>query len=530
MIMQDTLPANPRAALLTASACCALIVLDTNIVAVALPAIATDLSATFVEIEWVVSAYMLAFAAGLLSGGALADSYGRRRMLLVGLALFVVASLGCGLAQTALQLNVARAAKGVGAALLLPAALASIAHAFHEEAARARAWAFWGACMGVAMMIAPALGGAISQGLGWRWVFLLNLPVGAMLAWSVWRHVAPSRDPGAARLDFWGSLFFCASLFLLIWALIDANQLGWSHAATWGRLAGSAALLALFVLVERLQQRPMVDLTLLRIPRLRGALLAMAAYAGCAQVMMTLMPFYLQISLDFPGLQAGLGMLPFAVTLLLFPRVGVSLSRRLSPGAMLATGLALVGTGNLLAAWAAWAGGYLPFALAMAVTGSGAGLLNGDTQKNIMACIPRDRAGMASGMSTTTRFTAIVLAFALLSALLAHQAETRLSRELGVTAHADGLAGRIVARLAGGDLAGAMQEAPASQQTMLAPLARQAYAQGFAWALLAAGIMAWLAAWRVRSLMRHPLPGASTPSGAGPSPTKRSPTPGSVTM
>lgn len=495
-----------RGVLLTASAACALIVLDTNIVAVTLPRIAHDLQATFVDIEWVVSAYMLTFAAGLLPAGGLADRFGRKRMLLIGLAIFTLASLGCGLAGTVLQLNVARAVKGVGAALLLTAALATIAHVFHEERARARAWAFWGACMGSAMLVAPSLGGVISQWVGWRWVFLLNLPVCVLLAVMVVRHVGESRDDRAARLDGWGSLFLSGSLFLLVWALIDANRIGWLHGQTLARGLGGVLLLAAFVGVERLQQRPMVDLALFRNPRFLGALLAMAAYAGCAQVMMTFMPFHLQVGLGFSAVDTGLAMVPFGLAMLVFPRIGVVLSRRLDGSVMLASGLLLVGVGNALAAWAATTVQYLPFALATTVLGAGAGLLNGDTQKNIMACVPRERSGMASGLSTTTRFSAIVLAFGVLGGLLAYRTQALLAEAAAQVPALAGVSDSIVSRLVAGDMRGALAVLP-MDAAVLQPVLRTAFAGGFAWVMLAAAAAALVGSAVVYGLMRpRPVP------------------------
>ena len=296
---------SPRLTLLTASGVCSLIVLDTNIVAVTLPTIARDLGANFADIEWVVSAYMLAFAALLLPAGSIADRFGRQKTLLCGLGIFILASIGCGAAPNALFLDIARAIKGVGAALLLTSALASIGHTFHDEVARAKAWAFWGACMGVAMTAAPTVGGLITEYMGWRWIFYLNLPVGLLLMVMVWRAVPESRDTQSARLDPWGSLAFSASLLCLIWGLIEANRIGWSNPLTYARLIGGALLLGLFVVIERMQRRPMVDLQLFKHPRFIGALLGMFAYAGCAQVMMTLLPFYLQNGLGFSAIASG---------------------------------------------------------------------------------------------------------------------------------------------------------------------------------------------------------------------------------
>ena len=497
---------SPRLTLLTASGVCSLIVLDTNIVAVTLPSIARDLGANFADIEWVVSAYMLAFAALLLPAGSIADRFGRKKTLVWGLSIFILASLGCGAAPNALFLDIARAIKGVGAALLLTSALATIGHTFHDDVERAKAWAFWGACMGVAMTAAPTLGGLITEYLGWRWIFYLNLPVGLALMALVLRAIPESRDTQSARLDPWGSLAFSASLLCLMWGLIEANRIGWDNPLTYARLIGGAALLGVFVLVERVQQRPMVDLQLFRHPRFIGALLGMFAYAGCAQVMMTLLPFYLQNSLGFSAIDSGLGMLPFALTLLICPRIGARLAGRLTPATMMAGGLTLVGSGNLLSAWAVNVGGYLPFALAIAVTGAGAGLLNGDTQKNIMVCVPRDRAGMASGMSTTMRFSAIMLAIGVYGALLSRHSEQLLSASIGAQwqAQVNGIASRVVA----GDMSAAMGLLPESARALVQPLARQAFVGGFSAVLWVAGVFGLLGALVVGMLMRNPIPSA----------------------
>ncbi|MDF0730775.1 MFS transporter [Pseudomonas entomophila] len=504
------MPASARLTLLTASSVCALIILDTNIVAVSLPSIARDLSGSFADIEWVVSAYLLAFAASLLPAGSLADRFGRRRMLLLGLALFGLASLACGAAPGLVFLDLARAAKGIGAALLLTAALAAIGHRFHEPEARLRAWAFWGACMGATITFAPLLGGLIASTLGWRWIFYINLPLVAVLAWMVLRSVEESRDSAAARLDPLGSLTFAGSLGYLIWALIDANRVGWDSAPTLGRLVIAAFLFGLFVMVERNQARPMVDLQLMRSGRFIGALLGMFAYAACAQVMMTLLPLYLQNGLQLPALAAGAGMLPFAVAMLLTPRLGMRLAARFSPAQVFALGLLLVGLGNLLCAAAAAQGGYASFALASLVLGAGAGLLNGDTQKNIMACVPRERTGMASGLSTTTRFGAIVLAIGILGGILASRSGQLLREAMASVAPGQlGQVGEMATRVAAGDLSAALAVLDPALREAIAPLARQAFIGGFEALLQTAGVAALVFAMVVGVLLGRPLPASA---------------------
>lgn len=496
-----------RFTLFTASAVCALIILDTNIVAVSLPSIARDLSGSFADIEWVVSAYLLAFAALLLPAGSLADRFGRRRMLQLGLGLFGLASLACGAAPTLVFLDIARAAKGVGAALLLTSALAAIGHRFHEPEARMRAWAFWGACMGATITFAPLLGGLIASTLGWRWIFYINLPLVAVLAVMVRRSVEESRDSAAARLDPFGSLTFAGSLGYLIWALIDANQVGWGSAQTLGRLVIAAFLFGLFILVERNQARPMIDLQLMRSARFIGALLGMFAYAACAQVMMTLLPLYLQNGLQLSALAAGAGMLPFALAMLLTPRLGMRLSARLSSAQVFALGLLLVGAGNLLCGAAASYGGYLSFALASIVLGAGAGLLNGDTQKNIMACVPRERTGMASGLSTTTRFGAIVLAIGILGGILAARSGQLLREAVaGVAPRQLDKVGDMATRVAAGDLPAALAMVDPALRETLAPLAQHAFIGGFETVLQSAGVAALVFAVVVGVLLGRPLP------------------------
>ncbi|AET94675.1 major facilitator superfamily (plasmid) [Burkholderia sp. YI23] len=478
--------ASDRFVLLTASATCALITLDTNVVAVALPSIARDFHAGFAEVEWVVSAYMVAFAACLLPAGALADRIGRRKMLIAGLAVFFLASLGCGLAPSALALNIARAAKGVGAAMLLTSALAIIANTFHEGAARARAWAVWGTCMGVSTTIAPLVGGVITQWAGWRWIFLMNLPICALLAYCAWRGIRESRNPHAGALDLAGSALFAAALALGIWALIDAQADGWTDWRTEARLVACAALFAVFVRVQRSRAHAMIDLALFRQPRFVAAVLAMFGYAACAQVMMTFLPLYLQNAFGLPAVRAGIGMLPFAIAMVVGPYIGASLARRIPPMALLTLGLAIIGAGNLLTALFAGMSSYALIAVGMIVTGLGAGVLNGDTQKAIMACVPAHRTGMASGISTTTRFTAIVTSVGVLGAVLASR--THAALDLHASSLADPKAvldASFLSRLLSGDLvhAGAGSEA-------ILRIARASFASGFAASLAVAGVCA----------------------------------------
>jgi EmrB/QacA subfamily drug resistance transporter len=327
--------------LLCASGVSFMIMLNSNIVAVSLPSIARDLNATFADIEWVVSAYVLTFAALLMPSGALADRFGRRRMVIVGLAIFTLASLMCGLAPSALFLNAARSLQAVGAAIQLSAALAVLGHEF-QGAERAKAFGFWGTVVGIAVAAGPLIGGLITSTMGWRWAFLVNIPFGAALVWLAVDAVSESRDPDARRLDIAGMLSFGGGLFCLIWALIGTNRVGSSAGETLAKLSGSAVLFALFVAAELIQERPMVDFSLFRKRTFLGASFAMLGFAAAAQVMMTYLPLYLQNIFSLSPAAAGLGMLPFALPLFFCPRIAASLSNRISGRDLLALGLAIV--------------------------------------------------------------------------------------------------------------------------------------------------------------------------------------------
>jgi EmrB/QacA subfamily drug resistance transporter len=301
----DRTARNKRRILVAASLVTSMSMFDSNIVAVSLPSIARTLHASFADIEWVISAYLLPFAALLLAAGSFADRHGRKLATLVGLVIFAVASALCGLAQSAVMLSLARALQGIGASLLVPAGLAVINHAFaaHE---RAKAYAFWGACLGVALTSGPIVGGVITDLFGWRWAFLINLPICGTLFIAIAAFVDESSDHEAKRLDYAGILTFSAGLFLLIWALIDGNTLGWTKPPIVERFAGAAALLIAFVFVELVQMRPMVDFTLFRQPTFLGSVFAMLGYAAGAQVMIFYLPLFLQNAFDLSPVMAGL--------------------------------------------------------------------------------------------------------------------------------------------------------------------------------------------------------------------------------
>jgi EmrB/QacA subfamily drug resistance transporter len=483
--------------------CCAgapfLIMLDTNIVAVSLPSIARDLRGGFTDVEWVVSAYILPFAALLMPAGALADRLGRRRMLIIGLSIFTFASFLCGAAPNLATLNGARALQAVGAALQLTSSLAVVAHGF-EPHERDRVYAIWGTVMGMAPPLGPILGGLVTSYLGWRWAFYINLPLGAGLIVLALTSVAESRDPKASGLDYPGIILFGAGLFSAVWALIDANSVGWESAPTIIRLAAGAVLLMAFVFAERRHPRPMIDLSIFRDPTVAGAAVAMLGYAAAAQVMMTILPLYLQDAFILSPAIAGLAMTPFALPLLIGPSVGGKL--RMSSRAILSFGLGLVALGNAIAAAAVLADlAYWTAAIGMFVMGSGAGLLNSETAKAQVSSVPPERAGMASGLASTTRFIGIIAGVAGLGAVLAAVAEANL-RRLGKPLVLDQTVDwhDLSLRIVGGDARGALSALSDPIRMALRGTVHASVAAGFGAALSVAAVVAVfasLASWRL---------------------------------
>lgn len=480
--------------LLLASAGCALTVLDTNVVGVVLPTIARDLSASFADIEWVVSAYVLCFASLLLPAGTLADRIGRRRLYLIGLVLFALTSVACGLAAQAGALYLARAGQGAAAAFMLAPALSLIGHAHQDPARRARAWAIWGAIMGLTMVLAPLIGGAIATWLGWRWAFHINLPLCLLLAAMSARFVPESRDPVRRRIDVAGVVLFAGSMLSWTWALIRGPVEGWTSIAVLPWLVSGVVLGAAFIRVEQCRAQPMLDLRLFRIPALVGAVIAMFAYAAAVQVMASLLPLLLQNVRGDSVLLAGLHMLPFALAMLLLPFLGRRMGAHWDSGKILALGLGVAVLGNLGIALSLWQHSGPGLLVAMAVLGSGGGLLNGETQKAIMSVIPPDRAGMASGISTTARFSGILIGFATLGAVLSSHVRAAAEARLAAAGHP--VSPALLERVVVGELS--------TSADALGLLARAAYAQGAGYAFVAAALMALLAMLATRWLMRLP--------------------------
>src|SRR6201996_7255684 len=450
-----TSPLTARQALLVlicTSAPSFMLQLDANIVSVSLPAIARSLGASFAGIEWVVTAYMLSFAALLMPAGALADRFGRKKILITGLSIFTFASVLCGTAPNLTVLIAARALQGAGAAMQLSSALATLSHSF-QGAARARAFSFWGSVVGIGMACGPVVGGLITQGFGWEWAFYINLPIGIALITLIVRVIVSSRDPEAVRLDLPGVACLGSALFLATLALIEGNHRGWSDRWIVAELLGAALLFVLFIMVELRQARPMLDLSYFRMPTYVGANVAQLAFSAGLLTMLTFIPIFLQSGLGYGSAAAGLMMLPMVVPLFLVPRIVTRhLAHRYSGRVLLTAGLAIVCAGLFLFAGVVGQRAYVPMIAGMLLSGIGAGLLNGETTKVGMTVIPKERAGMASGVSGTMRFSGLVIGIAALGAVLYGRIAAVIANALPEVSNTERL--HLVHDITAGDLSG----------------------------------------------------------------------------
>jgi EmrB/QacA subfamily drug resistance transporter len=493
------------------------IMLDTNIVAVALPAIARDLHASFQNLEWVVSAFFLSLISLMIPAGSLADRHGRRFCLIVGLTIFTSASALCGWAPDPVILGIARALQGLGAALQLSASLGILGHEF-RGAQRAKAFAIWGMVVGIAVTLGPIVGGVITSAFGWPWAFLINVPVGVTLVILARIFVTESANPDAGHLDWLGIPLWSLGCLLLVWALIDASSAGWSDPGILLRLLAAALLLTCFAWVERRQTRPMIDLDLFAHPTFLGGTFAMMSYAIAAQVMLTFLPLYLENSFGATPLRAGLEMIPFTLPLFLCPRLGGWLSRRYTGRTILALGLAAATIGDLVMALTATQLDYAWIAAGMILTGCGAGLLNGETVKVQTGVAPVERGAVASGMSGTSRLVALVIGVAGLGAVLS-------SRTLSAFQHAlpadlkgsDANVTLLVRHITSGDIPAVLAALPVSARASVSEIARTSFAQGFSAlqfvgaAIGLAGVVLTLALVRRQDTLPRGAPAAQTP-------------------
>jgi EmrB/QacA subfamily drug resistance transporter len=410
-----------------------MVILDSAIVIVALPSIGADLGFSEQGLQWVLSIYALTFAGLLLLGGRAADLLGRRRVFMVGLLSFTAASLLCGLATSPATLIAARAVQGVGAAIMTPTALSIVSTTFEEGAERNKALGIWTMMGAIGATAAWLIGGPLVEGPGWEWIFFINIPIGlAALALSP-VLLRESRGALARRsYDPAGALTITGALVLLVYAVVEAPDVGWGDVQTMLLFAGSAVLLAAFALIESRHRAPLLPLRILRSRTLVGANLVMLLFGTVAFGTPFILTLYAQQVLGYSAVEFGLGTAVFTVMAAVGSIVGQAIVLRVGFRAVAAVGMALLGAGSLLLSQVSVGGSYFGDILfGLLVYGPGIGLAFVTATVAALAGVAERESGLASGLSNTAFQVGAALGVAIVSTVAVSRSEDYLAANEG---------------------------------------------------------------------------------------------------
>lgn len=469
--------------LLLVSTATFMLLLDVSVVTTALPTIRADLSASFSDVQWALDAYTLPLAALLLPAASLADITGRKRIFLIGMAVFTLASAACAAAGSPIVLDIARAVQGAGGALLFATALPLLGHEFRGPA-RAAAIGIWSAVLAGAVAVGPLIGGALVDSLGWQWIFLVNLPVGLFAFVAAALRISESRDPAGRRVDVPGTALLGLGLFGLVLGIVRGNSAGWTSGLVLASLLGGIALLAAFVLVEARSSKPMLDLSLFRSPSFTGAAIVGFGVSAGIIGMFAYVVILTQAGWGYSALRSGLSFLPLSVLSFVAAAVtGRRLLGRVPTRVLLTASMAISLVGMLLIAVVGWTQSYPSTIAGLVITGFGFGMSTPIIANVGLSAVRPERAGMATGAINTFRQVGVAVGVAGLGAVF----EARV-RDAVVDAVA-GQAGPAAARelgtaIAAGGTRQALASVPAAFRPALSDAALSALTSGLTWVLL----------------------------------------------
>ena len=466
-----------------------MLLLDITIVNVALPDIQTSLHASFADLQWVVDAYALTLAALLLTSGSLADMYGRKLLYSIGLVVFTVASMFCGFAPDHLFLEISRAVQGVGGAIMFSVSLALLADAFRGKD-RGTAFGIWGGVTGIAVAIGPLLGGALTSGISWRWIFFVNLPIGiAALALTATR-VHESKAPVARRPDWPGFVTFTLALASLVYALIESSERGFSSTRVIVCFIAAGVLLVAFLIVERVGKHPMFDLALFRLPTFSGGLIAAFGISASIFSMFLYLTLFIQDVLRFTPFQTGVRLLIISGGILVTATIAGRLTERVSVRWLIGPGLLLVGIGMLFMRGLTASSEWTHLIPGFIIVGIGIGLINPPLASTAVGVVEPARAGMASGINSTFRQVGIATGIALLGTVFSSRTHDQVTSHLDKLPGAAGHSESIASALKSGDVGSAILQLPPQLRGEVATIAKGAFTNGLNLILLIASIIA----------------------------------------
>jgi EmrB/QacA subfamily drug resistance transporter len=469
-----------------------MLLLDITIVNVALPDIQTALHSSFSGLQWIVDAYALSLAALLLTAGSLADMYGRRLFYLVGLLIFSGSSLLCGLAGSTLMLQLSRALQGIGGAIMFAVSLALLAEAFRGKD-RGIAFGVWGAITGLAVAIGPLLGGVLTSGLSWRWIFFVNLPIGVAAIAITFARVGETRAPNARRPDWAGFILFTLALSSLVYGLIQSSERSFTDALVLGCFAVAAALLLIFLAVEWRSRQPMFDLNLFTLPTFSGGSIAAFGVSASIFSLLLYLVLYLQDILGYSALGTGLRLLVISGGILATSTIAGRLSSRVPVRLLIGPGLVVIGAGLLLMRGLDVSSSWTDLIPGMLVAGFGVGVVNPPLASTAVGVVKPDRAGMASGINSTFRQVGIATGIALLGSLFSSQVSSEVRTAVPKVAGLSGKGPLIAKAVQSGDVKQVLGHLPVHARGTVAMITKAAFTAGLDRIMLVAAIIAFAA-------------------------------------
>jgi EmrB/QacA subfamily drug resistance transporter len=436
----DQTRSNSNLTIAVACLATSMLMLDISVVNTALSDIADGLDTGLSGLQWVVDAYTIPLAATVLTAGAIADRFGRRRLFALGLGLFTAMSALCGAAGGIEVLVGSRALQGLGASMMFATALALISQVTPRPEDRVKALAAYGAAIGASFALGPFVGGSLTELFGWRAIFLINVPIGAVALWITYRFVAEGKDPTPRRVDVPGQLTLIGGLFLLVLALLRGNEEGWGSAGIVASLAGAAAFLIAFVVIEARSREPMLPLRLFRERPFAGAQVAVFAISASFFAVFFYVTLYLQTVLGMSPIETGLVYLPGTFLVFAVSGATAQLGADASPAKIASLGLVLIGIGLALMLLVEVDSSWTVLLPGLLMASAGTGLFNPTASALALNALPAEQSGLAAGANDTFRQTGVAVGIAALGTFV--PAEAALGGNL--QSYVDGLHNALI--------------------------------------------------------------------------------------
>jgi len=492
-----TTPAPKGTAALTAVCLSSLMFgLEISSVPVILPTLERELHADFAQMQWVMNAYTLACTTVLVAAGTLGDRFGRKRLFIVGLGLFGLTSLVCGLADGAWALVIARFMQGASGGVMLICGTAILSHQFPTGRERARAFAAWGVVFGVGLGFGPIIGASIAAVSNWRWVFLVHVPLMALTMVPLMIGVRDSRDPRAGKLDGAGIASLSMAVFGVVFYITQAPSLGYASQAAITVAVATLASFAVFLWAEKTHPHPMIDFSVFRVRDFTGAIAGAAGMNFSFWPFIVYLPIYLESVLGYGVIGAGACLLAYTLPALVMPPLAERLSLRYRSGFVIPAGLFTIGTGFLAMGLGANASqpGWATLLPGLVLAGVGLGLTNTPVTNTTTGSVSADRAGMATGIDMSARFISLAINIAILGFILLSAVRSQLRERLGGLVDA-GQLHAYAEKVAAGDLSALDGDPQVLASSMdAAGVVHAALAHGFDLLMLYGGLSAWLLA------------------------------------